>query len=397
MAKIKVRYFVAKPGARGPRHYWQPTAKLAKAGWRTRRLHAELSKAIEEAEAINAELDAWYAGTEVAPIRKAEAPKGSVREAILVYQGSLEYKGLKAKTARDYDNALRFFERWTSDGQEMLRQISAPMVKKLYRELYARSPSQANAVMRVMKLLYNFAISEGLADANPVSKIKLKGTSPRVAIWMPHQIALAVEASDLLELPSIGDAVLLAKNIGQRQADVIAHKWVQRQEQRHRIRQQKTATWINVPETPALTARLDAARARLDRHDNDCPALVVSESTGLGYKGDHFRHSFAEVRRAAAWLERNDPAAQEALKRAEGHARRLDKLWFSDLRDTAVTALAEAGCTIPEICSITGHSETSAYGILKHYLALTGEMADSAIAKLVAHEAKQAKKRKAKA
>lgn len=60
--------------------------------------------------------------------------------------------------------------------------------------------------------------------------------------------------------------------------------------------------------------------------------------------------------------------------------------WFMDTRDTAVTKLAEAGCTIPEICAITGHDEESAYKVLKHYLALNGSMADAAIAKFVAFE-----------
>ena len=55
-----------------------------------------------------------------------------------------------------------------------------------------------------------------------------------------------------------------------------------------------------------------------------------------------------------------------------------------DLRDTAVTWLARAGCTLPEIASITGHSLRSIHQILQHYLAITPELADSAIAKLVA-------------
>ena len=39
-----------------------------------------------------------------------------------------------------------------------------------------------------------------------------------------------------------------------------------------------------------------------------------------------------------------------------------------DLRDTAVTYLALSEVDVPGICSITGHSEVSAYGIMKHYL-----------------------------
>jgi hypothetical protein len=44
--------------------------------------------------------------------------------------------------------------------------------------------------------------------------------------------------------------------------------------------------------------------------------------------------------------------------------------------------LAEAGCTVPEIASITGHSLRSVETILEKYLARTRALAESAIAKL---------------
>jgi hypothetical protein len=43
--------------------------------------------------------------------------------------------------------------------------------------------------------------------------------------------------------------------------------------------------------------------------------------------------------------------------------------------------LAEAGCTLPEIVSITGHSLRRAQDILEKYLARTSKLAESAIAK----------------
>ena len=54
-----------------------------------------------------------------------------------------------------------------------------------------------------------------------------------------------------------------------------------------------------------------------------------------------------------------------------------------DLRDTAVTWLALAECTLPEIASITGHSLKTIEEILKHYLGLHPDLARSAIGKLV--------------
>ncbi len=56
-------------------------------------------------------------------------------------------------------------------------------------------------------------------------------------------------------------------------------------------------------------------------------------------------------------------------------------LHFNDLRGTAVTLLAEAGCTIPEIVSITGHTLQSAHRILEKYMARTKAISDAAILK----------------
>lgn len=55
-----------------------------------------------------------------------------------------------------------------------------------------------------------------------------------------------------------------------------------------------------------------------------------------------------------------------------------------DLRDTAVTCLARAKCTLPEICQITGHTLQSATQTLKHYLSSHPDLADNAIEKLIA-------------
>lgn len=56
---------------------------------------------------------------------------------------------------------------------------------------------------------------------------------------------------------------------------------------------------------------------------------------------------------------------------------------FHDLRGTAVTRLAIAGCTVAEIATIAGHSLRDVGAILDaHYLHRSPELAQSAIRKL---------------
>jgi integrase len=58
-------------------------------------------------------------------------------------------------------------------------------------------------------------------------------------------------------------------------------------------------------------------------------------------------------------------------------------LHFHDLSGTAVTRLALAGCTVPQIAAITGHSLKDVEQILDaHYLGGAVELAEAAITKL---------------
>ncbi|MNL58420.1 Phage integrase family protein [compost metagenome] len=67
-----------------------------------------------------------------------------------------------------------------------------------------------------------------------------------------------------------------------------------------------------------------------------------------------------------------------------------EDLTFHDLRGTAVTRLAIAGCSIPQIASITGHSLRDVESILDaHYLGGKVELADQAIAKLEEFQGKK--------
>lgn len=57
------------------------------------------------------------------------------------------------------------------------------------------------------------------------------------------------------------------------------------------------------------------------------------------------------------------------------------KLQFRQLRHTVVLELALAGCTVPEIATVTGHALASVHGTLKHYLAGHTELSERAMQK----------------
>jgi integrase len=100
-----------------------------------------------------------------------------------------------------------------------------------------------------------------------------------------------------------------------------------------------------------LKATLDAAPRRA--------AVILTTKTGLSFKKRYFAQHWENTCIAA----------------------KITDLHFHDLRGTTVTMLAEAGCTLPEIVAITGHSLRRAQDILDKYLARTSRLAESAIAK----------------
>jgi hypothetical protein len=58
---------------------------------------------------------------------------------------------------------------------------------------------------------------------------------------------------------------------------------------------------------------------------------------------------------------------------------RLDLIEGHDLRGTAVTLLAEAGCTTPQLAAISGHSFRTVTKVLDKYLARTRVLAGEAV------------------
>ncbi len=238
---------------------------------------------------------------------------------------------------------------------------------------------------------------------NPALKLDLSRPDGRRVFFFDHEIRALLAAADHLGRPSIGDAILLGLFTGQRQGDRLDLEDVGLVNGRRVIRQSKTGALVEIPETARLKERLEQAAVRraaialrLGQKENQrAKAIVVNESTGRAWQQDDYRHWFGEVRRVAyegvidyeatakqQW-ETNEPvykiAPTPSLMFKPGKFKT-----DADLRDTAVTWLANADCSLLEICAISGHSPASAQTIMKHYLSLGRELADRGIAKLEA-------------
>lgn len=302
--------------------------------------------------------------------------------------GKRKVKAKSANTVADYRSkadALAAFdgELWN----EPVAALDAPIVRGLFDGLHeAKGLSMARGCIAVLSSAIGYGIRFGKVKQqhNPCSKLMLETPEPRLRALTPDEVRQLVAAADAIGLPWIGDSVTLGVWTGQRQADRLALTEVGIVKGRLHLKQQKTGALVDIPLKESLKARLVAMRTRRAALSVTSANIVMDEARGRPYArrayNDDFRRALDTAVAGLKDAGSGAPILPPMASLADAHDQ--------DLRDTAVTWLARAGCTNAEIAAITGHKPETITMILKHYLAPHAEIADNAMAKLEAWEAR---------
>lgn len=408
---------------RDGRPRWEPGPSLRDAGFSGRDLKDGLGRwmtkgaAVEEADALNAEVDEWrLSGTK--KLRAAPAPAvhpRSCQALVTMFTGltfangdfvddsktlpSPKWQKLKKSTRADYRNKLKIFlnsEVEAGKGGTSATFANIPIFAIETHHLYTwweelveqRGHHMANGIIAVVRLLFSYGRLKGWRRDNPATKLTLEVPEERLAIWLPEQALVFLEVADELVdkqgrgLKSVGDAFLTGLHTGQRLSDVVAMPDSIFEDERIALTQMKRGALIDTKMTPQMARRVAEIRAR--RRDQAVPAiggpLIVNEATGKPYNKNSFNKRFRLVRDAAAKRLENvkrDPRWQ-GPKIYE-----IAELRYQDLRDTYVTRSALAGNDAAHIAAVTGHSLDTITTVMKHYLAMTRAMADTATDRVV--------------
>jgi integrase len=371
LALVKIKYV----SMRGDRPRFNPGSALRKLGFAGEDLrHGAIGPwfTLSEVAAYVAEIEREVAARRAKKrAGKRLAPRlrevFSIGELLDEFRASKAYRTLAPATVRDYAKKLAALE---GAYPELMRAPASDFSKSaaiaLHEELWeARGHAMANGMLAVLRAAFSQAVARGRGGLviNPCEKLRLPGLAPRLRVASPQEIQALMQAADAIEI-GIGDAILLALYTGQRQGDVLALAEEGSEGGRIRLRQSKTGARVSVRIIPPLASRLATVRER-SALAGRIARTIVQTASGSPYKADHFRHRFAAVRETAI-------AACPSL---EGFR-------FLDLRDTAVTWLHRAGCDVPEIASVTGHSLETVHRVLKHYLAIDEATNDRAMGKL---------------
>lgn len=369
MATIRIRYFTTRTRLDGTkRHYWQPSTDLVAAGWKVQPLSDIEAQAHIEAQRWNADLDRWRQNLGGLPIATKD---GTVEWLIEGYKKSRWWKEISAKSKVSYEYAFRIIREWAGDSP--VTAITPKLVQKFYEKHKDKTPAKASLVVRIMRILMQYAIREDLISVNPAARPGIKNTAKKGTLWSPEAVAYFVRQADEMGHFSHGTAVLVNEWIGQRMGDIVSlTKYDYSSAGEIHISQRKTGAFVVLPVSivPKLKARLEAQMERNKK------AVVSSTFMFFDYRGrpyteDWFAEIFAKIRAKCA-----EKIAAELGELKEGHPLYgFGKLIFKDLRHTAVTRLAEAGCKTPTIASITGHSFRTCEAIVDRYNIRTSKMA----------------------
>lgn len=230
---------------------------------------------------------------------------------------------------------------------------SRPGFLRWHDELAATHPRAADAKLSRLARVFAWGVDRGHISHNPIATFERAYKSDRAEmIWLPEHVAAFQAAAS----PEMFLALMLGLHTGQRQGDLRILPWSAYDGRAISLRQGKGKRHVYVPATRALKAALDAAPRR--------GVTILLAPDGAPWPKRRFHEVWSDTHKAAGIV---------------------DDLHFHDLRGTAVTMLAEAGCSVPEIATITGHSQAHAQKILDRYLARTRTLAESAIAKLDEH------------
>ena len=213
----------------------------------------------------------------------------------------------------------------------------------------SRWPSERDNLTSALGRLGAWLFDRGEIDRNILDNIKRVYHSDRAdKLWLPsHVDAFLKSASSEMHA-----ALMLGMHTGQRQGDLRRLPWTAYNGTRITLKQSKGGRIVSVRCTAALRTMLD----HMDRKG----LLILTTPSGRAWTNRYFNQHWNEAAKAAG----------------------ITDLHFHDLRGTAVTMLAEAGGTVPEIAAVTGHSLKHVTHILEVYLSRTRHLADAAITKL---------------
>ena len=311
MTKIDLRYVKPERDRQGRVRYWY----FRRNGRRWRLPGEPLS------EEFMADYHRLKAATEPAPASGPQTyPPKSFGALVADYFASPEFRDRKPNTQAMYRRIIEPLAE--KHGMNPVALIERRHIKQ-WRNAREETPGMANMVVKVVRVLLAYAVEEEYRKDNPAHRIKLFKLGEHRA-WTPEELASfeAHWAPGTMQRR----AYALARYTGQRCGDVAAMTRAHRKDGAIRVKQEKTDTELWIAEHRELTAELGRG--------DQAHISFLTKTSGQAFDGESLSPWFAD-------------AIEEAGL--------PDDCVLHGLRKVAARDLADAGCSVHEIMSVTGH------------------------------------------
>jgi len=248
---------------------------------------------------------------------------GSFSALCVSYYGSPEFRSLAAITQRVRRNMLERFR--AEHGHRPLKDLQRAHIRSII-SAKAETPEAANNLLKVLRVLLNYAVEIGMIASNPALRVKSyrSRNSEGYHTWSEDEIAQFEARHPLGSKARL--ALALALYTGQRPGDVVRMGWQNVRGERIPVRQQKTGASLTIPIHPELAR-----------------ALAAAPKTNLTFLMTDHGASFTAAGFGNWFRDRCDEAG---LRQCAIHG----------LRKAACRRLAEAGCSANEIAAVSGHT-----------------------------------------
>lgn len=264
----------------------------------------------------------------------------------IAFRQSSEWHGYAEATRRSYSVYLKDIERLQDQPVASITRRSLMDMRDAIA--VKRGNGASTGFLRVVSSLFTWAVEREWIAHSPAFRVKfLPGGHLTAWTWQQAEFAMANLPEPYRRL------VVLATYTGQRRGDLITLPWSAISQNQIRLTQQKTNVFLVLPIHPALRLELDEWRRTTSS------TIILTSHHGIPWQPENLSHMLPI-----------------ALKRIG-----LPPLGVHGLRKLAATRLAEAGASMHEIASVTGHKTLS---MIQLYTASVDQerMASAAIARL---------------
>lgn len=256
------------------------------------------------------------------PAGQGRAAPGSVSALVAGYYTSAEWAGLAEGTKKTRRGILERFR--AEYGDKPVARLEAQHVRRIIAGKSA-TPHAANNLLKVLRLVLQFAVEDGWIKANPARDVRgIKVRSEGFRTWSEEEIQAFERRWPVGTRQRLALALLLYT--GQRRSDVVRMGRQDVREGHLRVRQVKTGARLAIPLHAELRVILAASQAER--------LTFLLTGQGKPFTPAGFGNWFGDAVKAA-----DLPAGLSA----------------HGLRKAAARRLAEAGCTPHQIAAITGH------------------------------------------